>query len=378
MLARDFFKIPGPVRSDHEHLSAIMRWLCYAQDVTRSGGVSIGWSIKNNWQLPYPETSGYLIPTFLKYASFLGDSSYFDRAVKMGEWELGLQFANGAFPSSPGTGSIPLVFDTGQVIQGLNALFISTNDEKWLDAAIRAARWIVSCQNDNGSWIKGSHKNIVHTYYTRVAWPIFELSRLAGEPELGKGAESFLRWVFSMSHPDGWIDAMGFSMDLDPLTHTVAYTYEGLIECMEFVDSCLRDDILLLVERAMGEVVNYQQRENPTGSTRHAMPAYIGQDWHFHGNFSCLVGNAQLALLLLRLYEATGKLEYCQTGVAILEQVKSAQILESHDPNLNGALGASWPIWGGYGSLSFINWAGKFYADALLLNISIKKNQSEV
>jgi len=46
-----------------------MRWLCKSQDVTECGGSSAAYYFTNGWGRPYPETTGYIISTFLKYAA---------------------------------------------------------------------------------------------------------------------------------------------------------------------------------------------------------------------------------------------------------------------------------------------------------------------
>jgi hypothetical protein len=377
VIIHDFLNISNPICEDQQHLEAMMHWLCRAQDVTGCGGVSMGWFVKHGWLPPYPETTGYLIPTFLQYASLSGKSTFFDRAIKMGNWELEIQFPTGAFPSSVGSGRIPLVFDTGQVLQGLTALFRATDEIKWLDAAVRAAKWIVSIQDKDGSWRNGAHNNIHHAYYTRVAWPLFELADLTGTEEFRKSAQAHINWVLSLRHPNGWIDDMGFLLNDDPLTHTLAYTYEGLFESMKYVSTDLGSDIFETIVLAMNNVVEYQQPQKIRNYKQRAMPGLVNEDWQFYGSFSCLVGNSQLALLLLRLYEVTHKSEYWDVAMGILSQVKSTQVFTDKDQDLHGAIGGAQPLWGGYGSLSFINWAGKFFADALMLKSAILNAQQE-
>ena len=78
----------NPVREDALHLAATMEWLCRAQDVTGCGGVSTGWSLREGWLQPYPETTGYIIRTFLNVAAATGNDAFLERALRMGAWEL--------------------------------------------------------------------------------------------------------------------------------------------------------------------------------------------------------------------------------------------------------------------------------------------------
>ena len=76
-----------------------MEWLCRAQDVVPGGGVSMGWFLKEGWRPPYPETTGYIIPTFLEYAALTDNAVFTERAVRMGTWELSVAFGRNSRPS---------------------------------------------------------------------------------------------------------------------------------------------------------------------------------------------------------------------------------------------------------------------------------------
>jgi len=84
---------------------------------------------------PYPEVTGYLIPTLLGY----------DRralAERCGAWLLGLQQDCGAFPNRQGNAAH---FDTGAILQGLRALGLD-------DAAGRAAAWLEEQYSRLAAW----------------------------------------------------------------------------------------------------------------------------------------------------------------------------------------------------------------------------------
>lgn len=152
IIFRDLLRSGHEIRSDAEHLRAAMDWLCRAQDVTGCGGVSGGYHYHDGWQPPYPETTGYIIPTFLRYAAFNGDESYIERAVRMGDWELEIQLPSGAVRGGIGTNDYPIVFNTGQVILGWTSLYGETKESRFLNAAIRAADWLLSIQDPDGKW----------------------------------------------------------------------------------------------------------------------------------------------------------------------------------------------------------------------------------
>lgn len=116
----------GPAHDDKTHLAATLEWLCLAQDVCNArfdaGGVSAGWNFEDGWLPAYPETTGYIIETFIDAAEALKHPDLIGRAHRMVDWELTLQHSDGAFPGHYGEpGSKPVIFNTGQIMHGLLA-----------------------------------------------------------------------------------------------------------------------------------------------------------------------------------------------------------------------------------------------------------------
>jgi hypothetical protein len=70
----------------------------------------------------YPETTDYIIETFIDASEALKRPDLIGRAHRMIDWELSVQYADGAFPKHYGEpGSKPVIFNTGQIIHGLLA-----------------------------------------------------------------------------------------------------------------------------------------------------------------------------------------------------------------------------------------------------------------
>src|SRR5262245_43115219 len=65
---RAVLPVCGETVSLHRSLKAVYRWLCVAHDVTPDGGVAGCYNLVKGWGTSYPETTGYIIPTFLHYA----------------------------------------------------------------------------------------------------------------------------------------------------------------------------------------------------------------------------------------------------------------------------------------------------------------------
>ena len=117
------------------HLREAAAWLKRAQDADGDRGVSYGTHFGGVFLPSYPETTGYIIPTFLRLSEIWQDDELQTRAIEMGDWEIGIQFDSGAVMGGRVTSKpTPAVFNIGMVMLGWLALFESTVEERFLDA----------------------------------------------------------------------------------------------------------------------------------------------------------------------------------------------------------------------------------------------------
>ncbi|HIG18880.1 MAG TPA: hypothetical protein EYQ31_17155, partial [Candidatus Handelsmanbacteria bacterium] len=230
VVARDLLHNNEPLLDEDIHLRSAMDWLGRSQDVSGCGGLSAGYSFRRGWLPPYPETTGYAIATFLRYAQRTDDNSWLERAVRAGDWEIDIQLPEGGVRGGQGINDGPVVFNTGQVMLGWMALYRATTESRYLQAALRAAQWLLQVQERDGSWRQHTYEDTPHAYHSRVAWPLLEVAEASAESKYRTAAESQLRWVIGQALPNGWVDGMSFRRGDDPYTHTIAYTYRGLFE----------------------------------------------------------------------------------------------------------------------------------------------------
>ena len=68
---RDRLGLPPHDPGAEQLLPVLMDWLCEAQDRSRSadGGVARDYSLVKGWATSYPETTGYIVPTFIAGAA---------------------------------------------------------------------------------------------------------------------------------------------------------------------------------------------------------------------------------------------------------------------------------------------------------------------
>src|SRR5438552_8027313 len=136
LMIRDRLDLRSKPDSSRRHLEAAIQWICRAHDQCGGKGVSLGFSLLHGWFPPYPETTGYIIPTLFDYAQLTGRDEYRSRAIRMADWEIEIQLPTGAVVGSifrgPDHEAKPVAFNTGQVILGWTRAYIDTTREQYL------------------------------------------------------------------------------------------------------------------------------------------------------------------------------------------------------------------------------------------------------
>lgn len=358
--------LPFPISSDREHLVATIRWLCAAQDAAGGEGVSAAYSLVSGWDVPYPETSGYILATFLACGDFLGDVTLLTRARRIGDWEIAIQAPNGGVLSRPGK-SETRVFNTGQVILGWLALFECTQDSRYLEAARRSGGYLVGLQEGDGTWQRDTYCG-ARTYHARTDWGLLKLAKLSGNDSYADAARRNLRWVMHQQQENGWFRNCGFNHD-DPLTHAIDYTLIGVLECALLDGAAFERSPVGLISRSADAICDIIERPGIDGIAG-MIPASFDANWHSRDRDSCLTGNAQLAYTLLRLHALAPNRRYLAAADSLIAALKGTQALGGAPAGVRGALPGSFPMHTGYLANGFPNWGAKFFADALLASLT--------
>lgn len=365
------------------HLDAAIAWLKHAQDVTGNGGVAQTYLVRSKrWAPSYPETTGYIIPTLYRYAALSGDEDSRVRARRMADWEIEVQHpTGGVLAGALGDSERPTVFNTGQVIFGWVRAFEEEGDERYRQAAVRAADWLIEIMDRDGCWRKfgspmtGKH---INTYNTRTAWSLARVHDITGDRRYLNAAVRNAEWAMTQRNAVGWLAQNCLSDSQQPFTHTIAYAMRGLLEIgvasgrNNFVDAA----------RAIGDAM---LAALPADGR---LPGRFDDNWKPTVRWSCLTGDCQLAINWGRLYQISGEEKYREATSRILRFVKSTQVLGDSGGNLDtrGGIKGSYPINGHYHPWQYPNWASKFFADALMMDdanrggttyaISVERGQS--
>jgi len=366
LITQDIFSLSKQSAHDHKtHLSACIDWLCTAQDIRNSksdaGSVSAGWSFEDGWLPGYPETTGYIIETFLAAAKILNRPELIDRAGRMIDWELSLQQEDGAFPGHFGEpGSHPVIFNTGQIMHGMVAGYLQLQRQDCLEAAVKAGHWLKAQQDTDGCWYQYEHNNVPHVYNTRGTWALLSTALMSDDTELKQSAISNLDWALSQQLDSGWYDNNAFTPDCFPFTHTIAYAIRGFLEC----------GVLLQEERYIESALNAARQVADVLSNEGWLAGTYDAQWQSKVKYSCLTGTAQMSLNWTRLAQDCNAPELREPAQRAIEYLKRNHNTQSSKPIIKGAIAGSAPIWGDYSRFEFPNWAAKFFADALMMDMT--------
>ncbi len=354
-----------PAQAIERHLDAAAQWLLRAQAATPDDGVAHCYDVRQRrWHASYPETTGYIIPTLYDYAQHYGRPEYAEAARRMALWEREVQLPDGGVRAGCIDAEVvaPTIFNTGQVLFGWARAYRETGDERLRDSLARAADWLADAQDADGAWRRFPSPfttTRLATYNTRSAFGLVRAFEVLGGERYLAAASVNCAWALHNAAPNGWLPgnsltAMG---DDSALTHTIAYSIRGLLEVgvaagkPEYIEHAVR------MARAVADL----QRSD--GS----LPAFVKPDWTPLTRWSCVTGNAQMALNWQRLMRITDDAAWFEPARRANRFNMAIQDLDSADAAVRGGIKGSHPIDGGYMRYRYPNWAAKFFMDALML-----------
>jgi len=361
------------VDTDYTHLLKTINWLNLAQKSTSDSGISRGFSLVKNsksnlsgWQPSYPETTGYIISTFIKASKILNDKTLVVKAMQMADWELNIMFTDGAVHG----GNISMfpnkaIFDTGQVINGLIDLYQETSEQKYLNAAVKSADWIASQEyNHKGKW-ETCHASSVSakstTYYSYAIAPIAKLGNIINNQNFISLAERTATRTIGKQLKNGWFIEADFEPRDDYLLHSIAYTIDGLWDIGTQTNS---SEFCLKAKNSIDNLLK-------TMSLKGTIPGRLDKNWQPTVSWICLTGIAQIGITCFKIFQQTNDKKYSQAASRMKQFLKTTQ--NNLDPKYGGigAIYGSWPIEGKYGQYQALNWPAKFFADLLIYSINL-------
>jgi len=308
-------------------------------------------TVLGQWEAPYPETTGYLIPTLLECSSYNGNLKQI--ALSQLVFFKSIQNEDGSFFQSLDNKE-PIIFDTAQIVFGLMALsphVVPYDDIK--NVARKAVIWMHEQLDDEGKFVDNNYvENYNPAYYARIAMAMTQ-GEAAHFSKITKKTKNFIFRISDLQNDQLMFDNAGFHPDQVAYTHTIAYSLRGLWECsLDINNRKLTRKIIRSIDKLSDLIL-----------TEGKVAGSYNTKWKGDYSFVCSAGNAQLAVLYLLVYQRTENNKYLQVVPLLLKPLMAAQRTL---PLNKGAVPSSIPIWGPYQKWSYTNWTQKFYADALV------------
>jgi len=329
-----------------------LQWLIRSIEATGNKGSShifARWRYPlGGWHLGYPETTGYIIETLIKYHPIFPELDLRDHAMQSAKWLVTQQLPNGSFPALLSGNQTPSFFNSGMIALGLLEVLKQEKQESIMVSLKRLVAWLH--QLDWGKTIYNGP-----SYYTRAMWAYYLLAQTLSDQLLKKKIEQQMDNMKNRITTEMSVKSWGFESKDQAFTHTIAYTWRGFYEYgqvtgkKEFLDQSTAFCKKLLSL--------YQTHNKLAGS--------YNTEWCGDYSFLCLTGHAQLSYLAQEIGWQTQNQPILQLGRALMEDILDHQSTGRVDPELKGAVAGSYPIWGKYMRFKHPNWAVKFYLDAL-------------
>jgi hypothetical protein len=348
-------------------LPALFDWMSLAQDRSASadGGVARSFDLLRGWETSYPETTGYIVPTFIDGAQALARPDLLDRARRMADWLVAIQLPDGGFQGGR-IDSQPVVavtFNTGQILLGLAAA--EARFGTYGAAMRKAADWLVKTQDDDGCWRRHPTPFAAageKEYETHVAWGLFEAARIDGTRGYGEAGLRNVRWALGSQRPDGWLPKCCLDDPSRPLTHTIGYALRGVLEAHRYQPHA---DLLDAARRIADGLL---RSTGPDGE----LPGRLLPGWKAAVPWVCLTGVAQVAICWMMLFELLGERRYLDAAWRANAYLRRTIRLDG-PADIRGGVKGSFPVEGEYGRYQYLNWASKFLADSLMAEAALRR-----
>ena len=252
------------------------------------------------------------------------------------------------------------MFNTGQVIFGLLDVYRHTNNLKYLEAAKKAGDYLLSVQDMNGLFDKGDSQFALKratTYNARVAWALIELGKTSEDQQYTDAGCKNIDNAIQKQNNIGWYSDNCLNDPENPLLHTIAYTTRGVLEAGILLDE---DRYMTSALKALDTLIGCQQSDG-------SIPGRLDKDFHSKVDWDCVTGDAQASIAWLRAHAITGDKKYKNAARNTIDFIKKSQNLEHSNPGIRGGVKGSFPFDGEYGQFELLNWAAKFFCDALMM-----------
>lgn len=331
-------------------LEGNISWIIKSHEATSFNGSSKYRTVFGKWAEAYPETTGYLLPT-LKNADTIIRSKDIKQCLKSNiEYLKSLFHQEGYFDS--GDGNI-FVFDNSQILLGL--LLTEDLNDGIKELTYKNYSWLLKNISPDGVFINYNYKkNYNPSYYARIAWALLLFEKKNGLNHNQK-TKTLLSYITSLQKENKHFKNASFDGSQKSFTHTIIYSYRGLWESYHLLE---KTNVL---DRLYNDVLEIVTNLNLSKKSFYGI---YDDKWQTKTIALCCAGNAQLAILLLSMYEYRSNPVFLEVIKQLLRPLLKAQ-KKPHFFN-TGGIPSSIPTWGPYQRFKYTNWTQKFFSDALI------------
>jgi len=348
-----------------------IRWLVKSIEQGNDAGSGTYYHT-TGWTSSYPETTGYIIPTLLRYskkkqAPWAREAE--QKALEAGQWLLSIQHGDGGWPGGYVHQNRPsVVFNTGQILRGLLALYEHTQGKCYKDAAERAINWIWNQLDAQGKFSSNDFMGAVRVYGSYVVAPILEWRTYFPEQSdhWDALATRHLDWVLTQQRENFWFANCDNTIHKNhaPIIHTIAYTIDGLLDS----GVLLKNDQYIQAASSAAAVLAQKFLKEGMLNGRY------NSQWKGTEAF-IPTGGAQLAIIWHKLIPqnpdwAASARDEMNTLLSVIAS-NSARAKS----DVAGGLQGSFPMWGRYETFGLPNWATKYMADSLMNELNLGNEQ---
>lgn len=357
--------VVGKMTTRVDIMKKSVSWVKESFYATKDGGSSAYYKLGSGWAASYPETTGYLIPTLLDYFKFSSDKECETLGLNATNWLLTIQSKEGGWQGLQIDKKAPLrVFNSGMIIDGLANSYLFKKDEKVKNSIDHGIKWIIDQADENGLFTEsnldsgGAYDILVigcclygnqilnYPHYKIELINILDahLDRFCSNEDFISGCN------FSNSYPNTM------------LLHHIGYTLDGLLISYEI----LKD------EKYLNTVKKYSKKLLSLFEVNKGLSAYIKRDWKKFNDLSnsyshCLTGYAQMAIVFQKLALFINDRRYENAAFKIMDILTAISNRKFGNKGLDFGLAGSFPVNGNYQKFQIVNWANKYFLDALLL-----------
>lgn len=291
----------------------------------------IGVSATSRVSLPYPEVSGYLIPSLLEWREI-------ELANQYRTWLIDIQHRDGYWTDP--TGDSPYFFDTGQVVRGLLAFQLRDSSQEVEDSILRAVDWASGLISPTGVLnapdMELWPKDVPSQIQLYALEPLHRAALYLDKTDVASKFQVAINKIISETDFE----------KIDALTHFHAYIVEALVDLGR-----------VEIATSMMDAVDAQMNR------RGLIPGRRNAQW------TCSTGVLQYSVIWYKLGES-------EKG---LRSLSAAERLQNRSGGWFGSYGAlKWVSllasridsrFGWYFPRDEIPWAAKYFLDALRLKL---------